>query len=109
MVEAGIGVPVIYDKYSYCHGRSTLSTTSNSIAIYFNLNTELDKLLLNELPKYYKNVIVLNARCTPMSEYFLLVKCIYLTKYIAERKQKDLSGVDYSPIVKKIYYFNGSV
>lgn len=109
MVEAGIGIPVIHDKYSYCHGRSTLSTTNNSIAIYFNLNTELDKLLVNELPKYYKEVIVLNANCSPMSEYFLLVKCIYLTKYIAERKHKDLSGIDYCPIVRKIYDFKGSV
>ena len=37
MVEAGIGIPVIHDKYSYCHGRSTLSKTYNNIAIYFNL------------------------------------------------------------------------
>ena len=109
MVEAGIGVPAIHDKYSYCHGRSTFSTTNNNIAIYFNLNTELDKVLLRELPKYYKDVIKLDSKNTPMSEYILLIKCMYLTKYIAEMKNKDLSGVDYSPIVKKIYYFNGSV
>ena len=53
MVESGIGLPIIHDKYSYCHGRSTLATTNNNIAIYFNLNTELDKLLINELPKYF--------------------------------------------------------
>ena len=48
MVEAGIGIPIIHDKYSYCHGRSTLSTTYNNIAIYFNLGTDLDKLLLSD-------------------------------------------------------------
>ena len=109
IIESSIGVPIIHDKYSYCHGRSTFSTTNNNIAIYFNLNTELDKVLLRELPKYYKDVIILDSKNTPMSEYILLIKCMYLTKYIAEMKNKDLSGVDYSPIVKKIYYFNGSV
>lgn len=109
MIESSIGVPIIHDKYSYCHGRSTFSTTNNNIAIYFNLNTELDKVLLRELPKYYKDVIILDSKNTPMSEYILLIKCMHLTKYIAEVKNKDLSGVDYSPIVKKIYYFNGSV
>ena len=24
MVESGIGIPIVHDKYSYCHGRSTL-------------------------------------------------------------------------------------
>ena len=48
MVESGIGIPIIHDKYSFCHGRSTLSTVSNNIAIYFDTGTELDKLLLDE-------------------------------------------------------------
>lgn len=96
MVEAGIGIPVIHDKYSYCHGRSTLSKTYNNIAIYFNLGTDLDKLLLSELTKYYKEVIVLDIKPTLLSEYNLLVKCMYLTKYIASKKEKDLSGVDYN-------------
>ena len=32
---------------------------------------------------------------------------MYLTKYIAESKNMDLSGVDYNPIVKKLYKYNG--
>ena len=109
MVEAGIGIPVIHDKYSYCHGRSTLSKNYNNIAIYFNLGTDLDKLLLSELTKYYKEVIVLDSKPALLSEYNLLVKCMYLTKYIASKKEKDLSGVDYNPIVKKLYRFKSSV
>lgn len=109
MVEAGIGIPVIHNKYSYCHCRSTLSKTYNNIAIYFNLGTDLDKLLLSELTKYYKEVIVLDSKPTLLSEYNLLVKCMYLTKYIASQKEKDLSGVDYNPIVKKLYRFNKGV
>ena len=109
MIEAGIGLPIVHDKYSYCHGRSTLSTTNNNIAIYFNLNTELDKLLISELSKYYKDVIILDTSDSFISEYILLIKCMYLTKYIAEKQNKDLSGVDYNPIVKKLYKYNGNL
>lgn len=109
IAESGIGIPIVHDKYSYCHGRSTISTVKNNIAIYYNGNTELDKLLLDELSKYYKDVIVLDFNNNLFSEYLLLVKCMYLTKYIAEKMQKDLSGVDYNPIVKKLYKYNGKI
>ena len=42
LVEAGLGIPLVHDKYSYCHGRSTTCLHHNSTAIYFNGNTELD-------------------------------------------------------------------
>ena len=109
MVESGIGIPIIHDKYSYCHGRSTTSTVYNNIAIYLNTNTELDKLYLEELPKYYKDVVVIDSYNSLMGEYITLVKCMYLTKYIADAKEKDLSGVDYSPIVRKLYKYNGNL
>ena len=113
MVESGIGIPIVHDKYSYCHGRSTLSITKNNVAIYLknsNTDTDLDKIYLNELPKYYKDVVVLESdKDSLLGEYDLLVQSMYLTKYIAESNNKDLSGVDYSPIVKKLYYFKGNL
>ncbi len=109
MVEAGIGIPIIHDKYSYCHGRSTISTVKNNIAIYLDTGKELDKLLLEEIPKYYKDVVVLKASNTILDEYITLVKCMYLTKYIAEVNEKDLSKVEYNPIVKKLYKYNGNL
>ena len=92
IVESGIGVPVVHDKYSYCHGRSTLSTEYNNNCIYLNLNTELDKIMLEELPKYYKELVVIDCKNSLLEEYKSLIKCMYLTKYIAESKKKDLSG-----------------
>ena len=41
----------------------------NNIAIYFNNDTELDIILLEELPKHYKNVIVIKCGTSPLSEY----------------------------------------
>ncbi len=108
MIESGIAIPIVHDKYSYCHGRSTLSTVSNNNAIFFDSGSELDKLLIDEIRKYYKEVIIIkNYNLT--SEFSNLMKCMYLTKYIAESKNKDLSGVDYNPIVKKLYKYNGQV
>lgn len=105
MVESGIGIPVVHDKYSYCHGRSTMSINSNSIAIFLNRNTELDRLLLREISKYYKNVIVIDGKYKDMilDDYQMLVQAMYLTKFIAESKNKDLSKVEYSPLCKTLY------
>lgn len=110
MVESGIGIPIVHDKYSYCHGRSTTSINNNNIAIYFDMHTELDKLLLEELPKYYKDVVTIYPSSNSiLGEYDALIKSMYLTKHIAESKEKDLSGVDYSPIVKKLYHYKGNL
>ena len=109
MCEAGIGTPIVHDKYAYCHGRSTLSTVSDNIAIYFNTGKELDGLLLSELPKYYKHVEVIEADESIEGDFVGLVKSMYLSRYIARVKQKDLSGVEYNPIVKKLYKYNGEL
>ena len=109
MVESGIGIPIVHDKYSYCHGRSTLAVNYDSVAIYLNTGTELDKVLLNELGKYHKDVVVIDSDSSILGEYETLVKCMYLTKYIAEEREKDLSGVDYNLVVKKIYKYNGGL
>jgi len=39
----------------------------------------------------------------------MLIQSMYLTKYIAEKKSKDLSKVEYSPIVKKLYRYSGKI
>lgn len=111
MAEAGIGIPIIHDKYSYCHGRSTLSINYLSNAIYLNRNTELDILLMEELKKYYKSIIIIDSKYNDqiLDDYQMLIQAMYLTKHIAEAKGKDLSKVEYSPIVKKLYKYNGGI
>ena len=109
MVESGIGIPIVHDKYAYCHGRSTTSYANNNIAIYFNSNTELDRLLLEAISNYYKEIVVLDYMPNPYSEFQLLVKCMYLTKYIAEQKNKDLSSVEYNPVVKRLYKYDKGI
>lgn len=111
MTESGIGIPIIHDKYDFCHGRSSLGYTHNTNVIYFNRNTEFDKLMLQELRCYYDTIIVIDSVYDDdiMDDYYMLIESMYLTKYIAEMKSIDLSDVNYSPIVKKLYKYNGQI
>lgn len=111
MVESGIGIPIVHDKYSYCHGRSTLGINYNGVAIYYNRNTEFDKMMLEELKQYYSRIIIIDTKFQDqiLDDYQMLIQSMYLTKYIAEKKSKDLSKVEYSPIVKKLYRYNKKI
>ena len=111
ITESGIGIPIVHDKYSYCHGRSTLNMNYKGVAIYFNRNTEFDRIMLEELKKYYKTIIIIDSKFEDdiLDDYQMLIQCMYLTKYIDEKKEKDLSKVEYSPIVKKLYKYNGNI
>ena len=109
ITESGIGIPVVHDKYSYCHGRSTMCKNYPSIAIYFDTHTELDELLLRELPQYYKDIVRIPCEKGLLGDYSALIQSMYLTKYLADSKGMDISGVDYNPIVKKLYKYQGEV
>ena len=108
LVESGIGIPVIHDKYDYCHGRSTLGYVNDSCMIYFNNCKELDNLLLTEINEYYKDVIVLDKKYNDdiINDYYFTYLSMLLSKEIALLKEKDLSIVDHSPTVKKLYKYN---
>ncbi len=114
MVESGIAVPIVHDKYDFCHGRSTLSYKNNNGLIYLdNRNKELDKLILSEAKKYYTEVITLNGYYPNADEltdeFYITLQAMYLTKKLAENKGEDLSGVDHSPLVYKLYNFKGTM
>lgn len=109
--ESGLAIPVVHDKYDYCHGRSNLSYNYDNNLIFFDTGTELDQLYLKELPKYYKNIIPFKRgyKDDIINDYYFTYLCMVLAKKIAEIKEKDLSRVDYSPIVKKIYRYKGGM
>lgn len=111
LVESGLAIPIVHDKYSYCHGRSTLSTVYSSNAIYFDKGTDFDKMMLEELKPYYNEIIVISSPSKDQVEadFHMLVQSMYLTKYLADQRQKDLSKVDYSPITKKLYTYKGTI
>lgn len=111
MLEAGLAIPIVHDKYSYCHGRSTSSYHNNHSLIYFDKDTELDRLMLEELKDYYNKIIILKSKYQDpiIDEYYLTIKSMLLTKSLAEQTYKDLSKVEYSPVVKKLYKYQGEM
>lgn len=108
-IESGIAIPIVHDKYDYCHGRSTISYSFDNNLIFFNTHNELDKLYEKELKKHYKKVIKFDKKYNDsiINDYYFTYLSMLLSKHIAKQKQKDLSLVNYSPLVKKLYYFEG--
>ena len=111
MLEASLAIPIVHDKYSFCHGRSTTSYHNTHSLIYFDNDTELDKLMLEELQEYYKKIVILKSKYNDpiINDYYLTIRSMLLTKSLAEQTDKDLSKVEYSPVVKKLYKYSGEM
>lgn len=111
MVESGIGIPIIHDKYDFCHGRSTLGYSYPSTFILFDCRNELDQLYQKELESYYGNITTITKKFDDdiVNDYYFTYMSMLLCKKVAEQKKKDLSNVAYSPLVKKIYYYKGEM
>lgn len=111
LVEAGLASPVVHDKYSLCHGRTTHSYYHDHALIHLDRDTELDRLYKEELPQYYQDVVILEGKYQDpiIDDFYLTYQAMLLSKVIAEKQGRDLSRVDFSPAVKKTYYFKGEM
>ena len=111
LVESGIGIPIVHDKYSFCHGRSTIGLEYNNNCIFINTNTKLDKLLLDNIKDHYNEIIIIDSDYKDKyeREFDMLIKSMYLTKYIAKAKNKDLTNVEYADFNKNLYKYNGDI
>lgn len=107
--EAGIGIPIIHSKYDFCHGRSTLGKYYDSEVILLNKNNELDDTIFNSLINVGKKVYTIDKKYEDdlINDFYLTYMCMQLSKFIAESKNMDLSIVNYSPVVKKLYKYKG--
>jgi hypothetical protein len=108
LVEAGLGRPLLHEKYSYCHGRTTLAFHHKPSLLVYLINgtkKEIDDLLLNSVGSLYERVLLIksNEKDKIIGEFELVLKMLFLSKKIALNLDKDLSIVDYAPQVKKIY------
>ena len=114
ITEAGLGIPVVHEKYSYCHGRSTLGHIHKNNNLIYLVNGEysnLDNKLLLELKDSYRNIIVLNSieKDFVVGEFDLALQSLFLCKIIAQEQSKDLSKVEYADVVRKLYYYKGGM
>lgn len=118
LTEAGLGNVIVHDKYSYCHGRSTINyqdEKTHNLIYLINEKTEIDELLLEQLRNtdYFPITVidVSNSKTSSLErQYELLVKAVFLSKKIAEDKKMELSQVEYNRnIVHKVYYYKGEM
>ena len=111
MTESGIGIPIVHDKYSYCHGRSTMSHHNDHSLIMFNSGNELDKLLLEILGEYYKNIIRIDGKYddSVLDDFYYTYQAMLLSYDMACSSDKDLSRVKYSPTTKVLYKYKGQM
>lgn len=114
-VEAGLSVPLVHEKYNYCHGRSTLAYHNTGGVLIYLLNRlkpqEIDIVLWKELSNLYKKIIVLKTSNEDViiGEFELALQAMILSKKIASSLNVDLSKVNYAPAVKKLYKFKGEM
>jgi len=111
--EAGLQSITTHNKYDFCHGRSTLAYTQNRNLIYLVTNKkELDILLIENLKTRYQNIIILESNYNDLviDNYYLTLQAMYLTKYLAEFKDIDLSIVNYDKdLCKMLYKYKGEM
>lgn len=113
LTEAGIAIPLIHEKYSYCHGRTTINKDKKSSAIYLgDKDTDLDCALKDVLENQMNDLYILKDKYADeiVNDFYLTLQSVYLLRNIAESKNIDLSTIDYDKYaVKKLYYFKGSM
>ena len=106
-VESGLDALISHSKYDFCHGRSTLAYTKKSNLIYLLSNkNELDEVLLCNLDKRYQDMIILESDYGDpvINNFYLTLQSMYLTKYLANKKNIDLSIVNNDKELCKILY-----
>ncbi len=111
-VEAGLASIILHDKYSYCHGRSTLGSKRKSNLLYLLSDTkDLDNLLLANLHLVYDHILILQSDFTDsiLADYDLLCQAFSFVYELSQKLKRDLSKVKYAKIVPKIYHFKGSM
>lgn len=112
-VESGLNTITSHSKYDFCHGRSTLAHTRESNLIYLvSRKKELDNLLLENLSSRYSSIITLESEYNDpiVSNFYLTLKSMYLTEYLATKQNIDLSIVNYDKeLCKKLYKYTGEM
>lgn len=111
-IEAGLGNIILHDKYSYCHGRSTLASKRKGECIYLlSKKNDLDLCLLENIKVLYHSIYILksNEKDSILIDYDLLLQAYGFVYQIAKNLKRDLSKVKYAKIVSTLYHFKGEM
>lgn len=113
LTESGLAIPLIHEKYSYCHGRSTINKNHSSSTIYLGYKqTDLDDKLLAAIDISSPSKCILNNEFDDLivNNFYLTLECLYLLENLANKNNINLKNIKYDKdIVKELYYFKGSM
>lgn len=112
IIEAGIAPVTMHTKYSFCHGRSNIVSEQMGLTVYLCVKeSELDYLLMKEIPKINSNFVILKTseKDSVIADYILTFKALYLLEYISKNFSKNFVNVKYNQIVSTIYNFKGKL
>lgn len=111
IIESGIFSILVHEKKNFSHGRFiNYEHISKKINVYFKQKdvTKYEKELIKYLDN--ENMIVLESKYNGiLCEYDLLVASQFLTYYIANFIDVDMSKPTYSDEAMKIYFYKGEL
>lgn len=113
IVESGVYRITMHEKKNFSHGRFISMEHNNSnVVIYFKTKSigMYEKKLLKYLKQNANGMIMVESEYENLlGEFDLLLAVQYLTKYIADLIDKDLSKPTYSEEAMKIYRHTGKI
>lgn len=111
LVEGGLVSPIIHEKYNYCHGRVMFNHYYHNSLIYFEDNSDLDKLFKDNLFKEFKNVIVIDKKYddSVINDYYQTFISLLLCIEISKQQNKDLSMKNVPDVSEILYRYNGKM
>lgn len=110
LIEAGIAHVTMHSKYSLCHGRSNIISSTKSLVIYFSTReSDIDKTLKGNLAQITDDIVFLDSleKDKIVDDFILTWKVLNLLNYINEEFGCEFINVKYNKIVPKLYHFKG--
>lgn len=111
LVEGGLAAPVIHEKYNYCHGRIMYNYHYQNSLIYFDDNSDLDKLFKDNLFSTFKKVYTIDAKYNDsvIDDYYQTFICLLLCIEVSKKQNKDISLKDVPEVSDVLYRYNGKM
>ena len=111
MVEGSLVAPVIHEKYNYCHGRTMFNYYYQNPLIYFDDDSDLDKLFKDNLFATYRKVIMIERKYNDsvIDDYYQTYLCLLLCMKISILQGKDMSIKNVPDISETVYTYKGNM
>lgn len=111
MVEGSLVAPVIHEKYNYCHGRTMFNYYYQNPLIYFDDDSDLDKLFKDNLFATYRKVIMIERKYgdSVIDDYYQTYLCLLLCMKISILQGKDMSMKNVPDISEIVYTYKGNM